>query len=321
MPAPASQEASRFGLHPALLDAALHAALATQGLEAGVALPFAWSGVQLQARGVGALRVRLCAGERPGSLSLLLADAAGEPVGKVAALHSRPAVASQVRGASLLRDALYRVEWHALPPCSVPSPSSAGRVDWALLGDAPEGFPAAPSRYADIGALQAWLLEGHRAPALVVVPCMASLAHATDDTVSAAHQATHRLLAALQGVLSEERLADSRVWVVTRRAVAVQAGEDVLDLAHAPRWGLLARCAVRAPRSPWPARHRYVCCLAGSRGHGALGCAEPQLGLRQDKLYAPRLARPRPDELPLIPEDGAPWSVRISTQARSTTWC
>src|SRR5439155_2237570 len=126
------------------------------------ALPFAWSGVQLQARGAGALRVRLTQADGQGSVSLLLADAAGEPVGSVQALHSRPAVASQIRGASMVRDALYRLDWIVLPSSSVAS-SSTG-LDWAWLGDAPEGLPAAPSSHADVGALQAWFSQGHRAP-------------------------------------------------------------------------------------------------------------------------------------------------------------
>ena len=151
LPETASPEASRFGLHPALLDAALHAALATQAAGSEVALPFAWTGVQLQARGALGLRVRLRPAEGPGGVSVLLADAAGEPIGSVQALHARPAVASQIRGASTVRDALYRVEWSVLPGVS-----AAGSLpDWAWLGEVPEGLPAAPSSYADLGALQA----------------------------------------------------------------------------------------------------------------------------------------------------------------------
>ena len=315
LPATASPEASRFGLHPALLDASLHALLAIQAPGAGVVLPFAWSGVQLHARGAEALRVRLSGGDTQGSVSLLLADAAGEPVGSVQALHSRPAVASQIRGASTVRDALYQVDWISLPSSTVPSSST--RLDWALLGSAPEGLPPAPSSYADVDALQAWLSEDHRPPALVVLPCIASLAHATDETASAAHQATHQLLGTLQGLLGDERLADSRVLVVTRRAVATHAEEDVLDLARAPLWGL-----VRSVQSEHPGRLALLDIDASpvpeQAWHGALASQEPQLGLRQDKLCAPRLARPGPDKL-LVPEDGAPWSVQISTEARSTT--
>jgi acyl transferase domain-containing protein len=123
LPATASQEASRFGLHPALLDAALHALLTIQPTGAGVALPFAWSGVQLHARGAEALRVRLTQADGQGSVSLLLADAAGEPVGSVQALRARPAVASQFQGASPLRC--------RAPPSLPPHPSLIGR-GWAV---------------------------------------------------------------------------------------------------------------------------------------------------------------------------------------------
>jgi acyl transferase domain-containing protein len=307
LPEAVSQEASRFGLHPALLDAALHALFAMQAPGSGVALPFVWSGVQLQARGACALRVRLSGGAAQGSVSVLLADSAGAPVGAVQALHSRPAVASQIRGASTLRDALYRVDWVMLP-----APPVASSIDWAWLGDAPEGLPPAPSSYADLGALQAWLSQDHRAPALVVLPCIASLAHASEETASAAHRATQQLLGALQGMLGDERLAHSRVVVVTRRAVATDAGEDVLDLARAPLWGL-----VRSAQSEHPGRLALLDIdtlpVSEQAWQCALGSEEPQLGLRQDKLCAPRLARPGADEL-LVPEDGVPWSLQISTR-------
>src|SRR4030088_50282 len=104
------------------------------------------------------------------------------------------------------------------------------------------------------------------------------------------HAATQQLLGALQGVRGDERLADSRVLVVTRRAVATQAEEDVLDLARAPLWGL-----VRSAQSEHPGRLALLDIdtlpVSEPAWQGALGSEEPQLGLRQDKLCAPRLVR------------------------------
>ncbi|MFI5825608.1 acyltransferase domain-containing protein, partial [Streptomyces rishiriensis] len=56
--------AAGFGLHPALLDAALHAGAFAQphgsdDEDGGIRLPFAWSGVSLHASGASSLRVRL----------------------------------------------------------------------------------------------------------------------------------------------------------------------------------------------------------------------------------------------------------------------
>src|SRR6185295_4578053 len=162
-----------------------------------------------------------------------------------------------------------------------------------------------------LGALQALLAQGDRAPAVVVVACVAP-APAIEATVSAAHRATHHLLGVLQGVLGDDRLAHSRVVVVTRRAVATHGGEDVLDLARAPLWGL-----VRAAQSEHPGRLALLDIdtlpVSEQVWLCALGSEEPQLGLRQDKLCAPRLVREGADEL-LVPEDGAAWSVQISSR-------
>ena len=69
--------AARFGLHPALLDAALHASRSTASASAARAdgqalLPFSWSGVRLHARGRRRLRVRLHRGRRGGCFAARL---------------------------------------------------------------------------------------------------------------------------------------------------------------------------------------------------------------------------------------------------------
>ncbi|MFJ8637411.1 SDR family NAD(P)-dependent oxidoreductase, partial [Streptomyces sp. NPDC093568] len=116
--------AGRYGLHPALLDAALHA-LELGALEASdeLRLPFHWSGVRLHATGATTARVRLTPAG-PDTVSLLMADAAGEPVAEVAALTLRSASAEQVRDASRSeeQDTLFRVEW--VPLAATPGTAS-----------------------------------------------------------------------------------------------------------------------------------------------------------------------------------------------------
>ncbi|MBQ6640958.1 MAG: SDR family NAD(P)-dependent oxidoreductase, partial [Saccharopolyspora sp.] len=81
---PDEVDAGRYGLHPALLDSALHAAMLTDA-EGGV--PFAWEGVSLHATGASALRVRLRrAGE---ALSIALVDGSGNPVATIRSLRTR----------------------------------------------------------------------------------------------------------------------------------------------------------------------------------------------------------------------------------------
>ncbi|MFE4646690.1 acyltransferase domain-containing protein, partial [Streptomyces sp. NPDC056730] len=84
---PDGVSADGFGLHPALLDAALHAI----GLADGDAdrLPFAWSGVRLHASGATVLRVRVSSIGADG-VALAVADGTGAPVATIDSLVLRP---------------------------------------------------------------------------------------------------------------------------------------------------------------------------------------------------------------------------------------
>ncbi|MFD9545704.1 acyltransferase domain-containing protein, partial [Streptomyces sp. NPDC060022] len=80
LPEPGVGQVDTFGIHPALLDAALHPAnLLSEGPgEQGPRLPFAWSGVELFAVGATALRVAI----RPEGegITVQAADGTGAPV-------------------------------------------------------------------------------------------------------------------------------------------------------------------------------------------------------------------------------------------------
>ncbi|RSD14002.1 type I polyketide synthase [Amycolatopsis eburnea] len=103
-------EAARFGVHPALLDAALHAvALGSLNTEGTGRLPFSWAGVRLHAAGATALRVRLTPSGTE-TLTVEVADEAGSPVAVIDALTSRPVLPGQVRAARR-SGPLFRVDW------------------------------------------------------------------------------------------------------------------------------------------------------------------------------------------------------------------
>ena len=100
-------EPDGYGLHPALLDAVLHAAEHT-GVAKG--LPFLWSGVRLHAHGAAMLRARL---RRIGddAVTLDVVDAAGLPVLSVESLTVRPAGGRQTR-----EQPLFRLSWQPAGP-------------------------------------------------------------------------------------------------------------------------------------------------------------------------------------------------------------
>jgi thioesterase domain-containing protein len=85
---PLAAQAGQYGLHPVLLDAALHALALFDSGDVTPGLPFSWTSFELYAAGATRVRVRLrAAGD--GSVSLLLADQAGQPVASVGSLRLR----------------------------------------------------------------------------------------------------------------------------------------------------------------------------------------------------------------------------------------
>ncbi|TPQ22782.1 polyketide synthase dehydratase domain-containing protein, partial [Streptomyces sporangiiformans] len=282
---PADAESS-FGLHPALLDAALHG-IDFSGLMAqsggGTLLPFAWQGVSLHAAGATRLRVQLSEGIG-GSVVVRVADDTGAPVASVDGLTLRAVSADQLaRASDPHRDALFRLDWVTLPTPSVLSEGSS-----AVLGaQAPELDGA--ERYADLAAFIAALDEGHPVPdaVLTVLP----LAAAETPSVDAVREVTYRTLGLLQGWLADERVEGTRLVLVSEGAVAAAADEDVVDMAGAAAWGL-----VRSAQSENPGRFVLVDLDvdeqdAADRLGLALASGEPQVAVRGGELRVPRLAR------------------------------
>ncbi|MGW2787885.1 SDR family NAD(P)-dependent oxidoreductase, partial [Streptomyces populi] len=274
-----------FGIHPALLDAALHpAVLEPLGRLAGpvgeIPLPFAWSGVRLHATGATELRVALVPGG-PDTYGLVVADGVGAPVASVDALTLRPIAASAL---AARHDDLYTVEWRPVP---LPE-AAAGSDDWGVLTQA---------------------LEDPSADAPVVLVHVLPSAAQDGEVPTAARAALHETLTLVQRWLAEDRFADSRLAVVTRGAVAVREdGTDLADLVHAPVHGLLRTAQAEHPGrivlvdidEGRPAGGPGDAAADGTTGVGAravaaaLDSGEPELAVRDGEAWAPRLVRALP---------------------------
>ncbi|MFB7469405.1 SDR family NAD(P)-dependent oxidoreductase [Kitasatospora sp. NPDC056184] len=125
----ARADAARYGLHPALLDAALHVQLladlpADPSDEGGAApvVPFAWTGVTLGTPGAASVRVRISPAG-PDTVTVTVADGSGLPVATVQGLVARPlAVGPSAHGVG---DLLHRLQWEAAPaPSAEPAPET-----------------------------------------------------------------------------------------------------------------------------------------------------------------------------------------------------
>ncbi|MBW8094140.1 polyketide synthase dehydratase domain-containing protein, partial [Streptomyces hygroscopicus subsp. hygroscopicus] len=289
LPEEARSEAGSFGLHPALLDSALHAVGLGGLIEGdGARLPFSWTGVSLHAVGASVLRVRLSAAGAD-AVSLAVADGAGRAVLSVDSLVLRPVSAEQISGARGGRqDSLFRLEWVGLPATVSSAPVPTDR--WAILGAGDLGLGAVGAdiaTYQDLAALTDAVAAGAETPELVFV---SPAAGRDEDVAGAAHRATAEALALVQEWLGDERFVDARLTVLTSGAVAAGTDEPVADLAHAAVWGL-----VRSAESENPGR--FVLVDLDGRDESfrtlsaALASGESQLALRAGEVRVPRLAR------------------------------
>ncbi|MEU4230027.1 type I polyketide synthase [Nonomuraea sp. NPDC026600] len=279
----ADVDAGAYGLHPALLDAALHALASSDLPEGRVLLPFSWADVSLRASGAETLRVRLRPAG-PDIVSIDVADGAGAPVASAGALTLRPVTAGALSQDRANTGALYRVGWKLI---EAPDPEP---VRWAL----PDGWDPAAWPHPDVAAIAA------DAPDVAVVPCVG------EDAVDA----VHRVLGILQERIADDRSGSSRLVLVTQGATAV--GGEVSDLGGAAVWGL-----VRSAQAEHPGRFTLVDLDADGAGRGllpaALATGEPQVAVRGGELHVPRLA-----EHPTAPAWTAPGGTVLVTGGTGT---
>ncbi|WP_328875557.1 type I polyketide synthase [Streptomyces sp. NBC_00287] len=259
---PEASDAGRYGLHPALFDAALHAPLLAGPAASGaVRVPFAWSGVSLHASGATELRVRVTR-TAADTVSLTLTDPTGRLVARVDSLTTRELPADRTGTTDdLVRRALLRPEWSALEP-----PADTGACAWAVHG--PDELNLAE------------FLNGGTNPEFVAVTAVSR----ETDPLAAVHETTGRVLKTLQDWQDDPGTVGARLVVVTRDATA-----PVPDLAGAAVWGL-----VRTAQSELPGR--VVLVDVDGRPESlrllpaAVATGEPQLRVHSGKLTVPRLA-------------------------------
>ncbi|MEU5170765.1 SDR family NAD(P)-dependent oxidoreductase [Streptomyces mutomycini] len=299
-------DAAGFGVHPALVDAALHTQIATAlDQESGVEprLPFSFAGVRLHATGATAARVRLTP-NGAGSLSLTMTDSAGLPVLTVDELTSRPVAAADIRERPCV-DGLFRLDWVTLPE----APEQSGQSP-AVLGGAGDlaGSAEGAVRFADLAALQEAVRTGDELPGVVLLPVPAG----GDDTVAATREVTGAVLDALQAWLAAEETGTATLAVVTRGGAAALPG-DSTDPVHSAVRGL-----VRSACSENPGRIVQIDLDSDARSAAALPAAvtaavaagETESLVRAGAPLTPRLVRVVPADTLAPPADGA-WSLDV----------
>ncbi|WP_344469812.1 type I polyketide synthase, partial [Kitasatospora kazusensis] len=281
---PQDGDAETYGLHPALLDSALHPLMLWYNAEDGVRLPFSWSGVTLHATGARQVRVRLSRPE-PDIVSLAIADRSGAPVMTIEALAMRPVGAEQLAAArSKQPDSLYRVQWNKI---STGTNRPAG-LPFAVLGD--KELAGTLGRLGIAAECHDGLAALQETVPASIAGLLLPVAAADLEVATGTHSTAASVLSTLQEFLADERFAGTTLAVLTHGAIAVRDEEDVPDLAASAVWGL-----VRTAQSENPGRIVLLdhddSDLSLRALPAALAGDASQFALRAGDLLVPRLAR------------------------------
>ncbi|MFK4099095.1 SDR family NAD(P)-dependent oxidoreductase [Streptomyces sp. NPDC019531] len=283
-----------FAVHPALTDAALHAAVACGILGdtgAGqVAVPFVFNGVRTNAHTAVDEVYALARRVDPATISLVLTDGAGAPLLSVERMVVRGL--QHLPGADLDSAALYETRWEP-----VTAVTTADRRLCVVGGD--EGSLARFLRDANRGGISVATLDeavtivrGIPGDWQVVVPC----AGTDDGTAARVHAAAARTLDALQTWLRADDLEGrAQLTFVTQDTTAVP-GDASFSLDDSAVWGM-----VRSAQTEHPGQFRIIDVSASALRDSdtvltALKRTEPQLAVRDGRVLRPQFA-------PYVPGD------------------
>ncbi|MFC5905519.1 KR domain-containing protein, partial [Streptomyces zhihengii] len=159
----------------------------------GPRLPFAWSGVELFA--VEATTLRVAIQPDGDGVSIKAADGTGTPVAFVRSLMSRVVSAEQLPTSAPSDDALFAVEWVALPSAPT-SAQAADAFDWTVL-EAGDG-PVEQVLGAVLHRVQEWLDNENAFGSRLAVVTRGAMPATTDGVVDPAGAAVWGLVRSAQ---------------------------------------------------------------------------------------------------------------------------
>jgi acyl transferase domain-containing protein/acyl carrier protein len=289
LPADLAGDATRYGLHPALLDAGQHS-LAMARLDQadeGARVPFLWSGVRLFASGASAVRL-VFTPTGPTSFSVDAFDLVGHPVLRADAMVSRELAAGQVPAVGPVeQDALFEIDW---VECG--TVDAAGSPDgWVTLGQGEErGLPGA-EQYTGLADLASVVDSGAPVPEAVVL--RVSGHQDGESAADAAHTSVNAVLAVLQQWVADERWEASLLVVVAPTGLA----------------GAAVRGLVRSAQSENPDRVVLVGYDSAEPSGllSAVASGEPEVTVRDGRLFSPRLSRVPAETAEETPEESPVW--------------
>ncbi|MCI3226807.1 acyltransferase domain-containing protein, partial [Streptomyces sp. NP-1717] len=302
-----------FALHPALLDAALHALAATKTTEKDEGgMPFAFTGVQVHTTGARTLHVRLRRNED--GVGVEAVDPTGQPVVTVESLAFRPINRASLAGSPSSSARLLQMRWAPVPEQPADSANESATEsapEWVLVGNG-------AGDHADLAGLADAMDDGAASPTLVVLSCPGTPGEFGEESGGAARAEAMlvRLLAEVQAFLASSHLTDSRLLVLTRGAVTTEEPLSPVDPAMSAIWGMIRSAQTENP-------DRFILldldpqdvsvdddALMARMLPAVLASGLDQIALRGGELIAPALGGIDDDEKDRLrlPEQG-PWRL------------
>jgi acyl transferase domain-containing protein/aryl carrier-like protein len=313
-PAEARPANRAFGVHPALLDAALHVGLL--GESGDVVLPFSWHRVSVRSTRPCALRVRaVSTGDN--AVSVWIADDSGHLVTSIGSVVTRPMITEQLAqarrfaGSSVpdIDNLRYRVAWRpislaaqavhstwllAVPTAHIDDPwVTACAQALAEQGAQVARFPVDCAEVDRTGLgelLNAVASQRGDVAGILSLLALDEQPHPSHAGVASGVTATLSLFQAMV----DTRL-DTRLWLATRQAIAVDPNDFIDTPDQAMLWGMGQVIRLEHPRhwgglidlSAVPDRqmitHLAACLTSGAH--------EDQFAVRESGTYVRRLKR------------------------------
>ncbi|TDE16936.1 SDR family NAD(P)-dependent oxidoreductase, partial [Actinomadura sp. 6K520] len=283
---PDDTDTTGYGIHPALLDAALHPLGLTGSTDDPIKLPFTWQNVSLHAAGATTVRAHLQP-TADDQVRITVTDAEGGPVATVGSLLLRPIHREQLSARQ--QSPSYELAWKVQA-----RPSTQVESACVLISDRnaqpPVDLPETvlAGRHDDVADLVSAIEAGTPVPAFAAWVCTDGADRAPAD----ARRLVHEVLGLLHAWLAEDRLNACRLVVLTHGAVPAGADGTVESVAQAAVWGLMRTAQTEHPdRFVVLDLDRTPESLAAIPA--ALGSGHAQLAVRDGELLVPEVARTR----------------------------
>ncbi len=322
LPENAESSAIRYGLHPALLDAAMHSLLLTQRLRDedsdDVFVPFEAERLTVNQEGLAQLWVRVASfemGDGEFWASLDLFDTDGNKVGRLERLHARRidrAALRKMTSAGIERYQ-FNLEWQKL---NVEDAVPQGT--WGVLSCGDVSWSEDVRMVLEQNGLMALDILGlDEAQGLDGVICLwDSEDGQTDEAtmIARTHEISQRALEQLHE-LTEFGMGSPVIWI-TRNAVGTSNDDHVNGLDASALWGL-----GRTARNEYldlnirsidlGPDYEDLSVLPGAVMQGE----EPEIAIRKGEALIPQINKTAQDNQLVIP-DGELWHLEIASKGR-----